>query len=92
MLSVYLRLGLPSGLFPSGFPTNNLYTFLFSPFVPLDTPVPFNVFCFRTRKLSFPSILRPTKLSLCDPIVACTCCKVIPTSGSRVAHPKSGHD
>jgi hypothetical protein len=31
MLSIYLRLGLPSGLFPSRFPTNNLYTFLFSP-------------------------------------------------------------
>jgi hypothetical protein len=24
MLSIHLRLGLPSGLFPSGFPTNNL--------------------------------------------------------------------
>jgi hypothetical protein len=32
MLYIYLRLSLPSGLFPSGFPTNNLYTFLFSPF------------------------------------------------------------
>jgi type IV secretory pathway VirB2 component (pilin) len=31
MLSIHLRIGLPSGLFPSGFPTNNLYTFLFSP-------------------------------------------------------------
>jgi hypothetical protein len=31
MLSIHLRLCLPSGLFPSGFPTNNLYTFLFSP-------------------------------------------------------------
>jgi hypothetical protein len=31
MLSNHLRLGLPSGLFPSGFPTNNLYTFLFFP-------------------------------------------------------------
>jgi hypothetical protein len=31
MLSIHLRLGLPSGLFPSGFPTNNPYTFLFSP-------------------------------------------------------------
>jgi hypothetical protein len=31
MLSIHLRLGLPSGLFPSGFHTNNLYTFLFSP-------------------------------------------------------------
>jgi hypothetical protein len=28
MLSIHLRLGLPSGLFPSDFPTNNLYTFL----------------------------------------------------------------
>jgi hypothetical protein len=27
MLSIHLRLGLPSGLFPSGFPTNNLYTY-----------------------------------------------------------------
>jgi hypothetical protein len=27
-LSTYLRLGLPSGLFPSGFSTNILYTFL----------------------------------------------------------------
>jgi hypothetical protein len=31
MLSIHLRVGLPSGLFLSGFPTNNLYTFLFSP-------------------------------------------------------------
>jgi hypothetical protein len=31
MLSIHLRLGLPSGLFPSGFHTNNLYSSLFSP-------------------------------------------------------------
>jgi hypothetical protein len=31
ILSVHLRFGLPSGLFPSGFPTNNIYIFLFSP-------------------------------------------------------------
>jgi hypothetical protein len=31
MLFIRLRLGLPSGLFPSAFPTNNLYTFLYSP-------------------------------------------------------------
>jgi hypothetical protein len=31
MLSIHLRLGLPSGLFPFGFHTNNLHTFLFSP-------------------------------------------------------------
>jgi hypothetical protein len=29
ILSTHLRLGLPSGLFPSGFPTNILYAFLF---------------------------------------------------------------
>jgi hypothetical protein len=31
MLFIHLRFGLPSGLFPSGFPTNNLYAFLLSP-------------------------------------------------------------
>jgi hypothetical protein len=31
ILSYHLRLGLLSGLFPSGFPTNILYAFLFSP-------------------------------------------------------------
>jgi hypothetical protein len=31
ILSTQLRLGLPSGLLPPGFPTNNLYAFLFSP-------------------------------------------------------------
>jgi hypothetical protein len=31
MLFIHLRLGLPSGLFPYGFPTNNLYTFFFFP-------------------------------------------------------------
>jgi hypothetical protein len=30
MLSTHLRLGLPIGLFPSGFLTNNLYVFFFS--------------------------------------------------------------
>jgi hypothetical protein len=33
ILSTHLCLGLPSGLFPSGFPTNILYAFLFSPIV-----------------------------------------------------------
>jgi hypothetical protein len=31
MLSIHLRLDLPSDLFPSGFLTNNLYTLFFSP-------------------------------------------------------------
>jgi hypothetical protein len=33
ILSSHLRPGVPSGLSPSGFPTNILYAFLFSPFV-----------------------------------------------------------
>jgi hypothetical protein len=32
ILSAHLRLGLLSGLFPYGFPTNNLYVFVFTPF------------------------------------------------------------
>jgi hypothetical protein len=31
--STHIRLGLPSGIFLSGFPTHTLYEFLFSPFV-----------------------------------------------------------
>jgi hypothetical protein len=31
ILSAHLRLGLPSGFFPSGFPTNIIYAFLVSP-------------------------------------------------------------
>jgi hypothetical protein len=33
ILSTHLRLGLPSGLFPSGYPANILYAFLFAPLV-----------------------------------------------------------
>jgi hypothetical protein len=38
MFSIHLRLGLPSGLFPPGFLTNNLYTFFSPPFVPHVLP------------------------------------------------------
>jgi hypothetical protein len=38
MLYTHLRLGLPSGLFPSDFPTNILYAF-FSPFVLHALPI-----------------------------------------------------
>jgi hypothetical protein len=39
ILSTHLRLGLPGGLFPSGFLTNNLHVFLFSPFVLHASPI-----------------------------------------------------
>jgi hypothetical protein len=38
-LSTHLRLGLPSGLFPSSFPINILYVFLFSPFLLHAMPI-----------------------------------------------------
>jgi hypothetical protein len=39
ILSTYLRLCLPSGLFPSSFPTNIRHSFLFSPFVLHSMPI-----------------------------------------------------
>jgi hypothetical protein len=39
ILSTHLRLGLPSRLFPSGFPTNILYALLFAPFVLHALPI-----------------------------------------------------
>jgi hypothetical protein len=41
IMSTHLHLGLPSGLFPSGFPTNILHAFLFSPFVLHALPISF---------------------------------------------------
>jgi hypothetical protein len=39
ILSTYKRLGLHSGLYPSDFPTNILYAFIFSPFVLHALPI-----------------------------------------------------
>jgi hypothetical protein len=39
ILFTHLRLGHPTGLFPFGFPTNILYSFLFSPFVLYALPI-----------------------------------------------------
>jgi hypothetical protein len=39
-LSTQLHLGLPSGLFPCGFPTNILYAFLFPPLHSCYMPCP----------------------------------------------------
>ena len=41
-LSTYLRLGLPSGLFPSGFPTKTLYAPSPHPYAPHAQPISFS--------------------------------------------------
>ena len=41
ILSTHLGLGIPSGLFPSGFPTKILYNPLYSPYAPHSQPISF---------------------------------------------------
>ena len=41
ILSTHLRLGLPSGLFPYGFPTKTLYTLSPHPYAPHAQPISF---------------------------------------------------
>ena len=64
ILSFHLRLGLPSGLFPSGFPTKYLYTPLFSP-IRATCPTHFILLEFNTRTI-FGEQYRSLSSSLCS--------------------------
>jgi hypothetical protein len=63
-LSTYLRLGLASGLFPSGFPTNNIYAFHVTVFT-----------CILVTRLQYILILdiyfRPTPLQASIKVTTC---------------------
>jgi hypothetical protein len=65
---LYLRpLGLPSGLFPSGFPTNVLHAWLFSPFVlhamPISSSLTLSFYLAKSTSYEAPHYLLPLCIS-----------------------------
>jgi hypothetical protein len=64
IISTHLRLGPPSGLFPSCFHSNNLHTVLFSPFVLHALPI---------SSSSFLPVFTPTTYMQSPFLHSCTC-------------------
>jgi hypothetical protein len=52
ILSIFLRLCLPTGLFSSGFPTNILYAFLFAAFVLQAPPLAWSFYLYLVKRAS----------------------------------------
>ena len=53
IISIHLRLGLPSGLFPSGFPTKTLYTPSPHPYVPNAQPISLSAYYTSSKLFPF---------------------------------------
>jgi hypothetical protein len=53
ILSIHLGLGLPSGLFPSDFPTNILYAFLFVQFMIHALPISSSFYLYLKKSTSY---------------------------------------
>jgi len=93
ILSYHLRLGLPSGLFPSGFTTKTLYAFLIFPIratcpshLTLHNLITLTIFgeVYKLRSSSLCSLLQPPATSslLCPNILLSTLFSNIPQSTS----------
>jgi hypothetical protein len=72
ILSTHLRLGLPSGLLPSGFATNILYAFLFSLIHALNILIYLRTY--KQKRFNRPPFYRPQAISAtCDGLLNVTC-------------------